>query len=100
MRRWLLLLGGQLIWAAHFGLIYAISSISVQATGETGLIARVLIVGSGLLGVIAALLVFSLAWRMRTDEPIDRFWRAVSAAGAVFGATAVSWQTLPALAPI
>ncbi len=100
MRRWLLFLGGPLIWAAHFGFIYAVSSISVQAIGETGSLARVLIVASGLAGFAAALLVLAAALRMHVDEPLDRFWRVVSGAGAVLGAIAVAWQSLPALAPI
>lgn len=100
MRRWLLLLGGPLIWATHFGLIYAITSISVQAIGETGLFARVLIVGSGVLGVSAALFVLWTALSLRREEPLDQFSRVVSGAGAVFAAIAVFWQTLPAFAPI
>ncbi|HYD74243.1 MAG TPA: hypothetical protein VEF55_13985, partial [Candidatus Binatia bacterium] len=92
--------GGPLIWAVHFGFIYAVASISVQATGETGSLARALIGVSGLIGVLAALAVLWAACRMKTEEPFDRFWRAVSAAGAVFAAIAVVWQTLPAFAPI
>jgi hypothetical protein len=100
VRRWLLLLGGPLIWATHFGLIYAISSISVQATGAIGVFARALIVGSGVLGVGAALFVLWTALGLRREEPLDQFWRLVSGAGAVFAAIAVFWQTLPAFAPI
>lgn len=100
MRRWLLLLGGPLIWAAHFSLIYLIASVSVQATGQVGLLARLLIAGSGLVGVLAALALLWAARRLRGDELLDKFWRIVSAAGAVFGAVAVFWQSLPAFAPI
>lgn len=100
MRRWLLLLGGPLIWAGHFGLIYAIASISIQASGETGMLARALVVGSTVVAVFAAIGVLLLAWRRQGEEPFDRFFRAVSAAGAVLAAIAICWQTLPVLAPI
>ncbi|HET9229937.1 MAG TPA: hypothetical protein VFO00_01535 [Vitreimonas sp.] len=100
MRRWLLFLSGPLIWAAHFSFIYAVASISVQAIGDTGLLVRMLIAGSGVAAAGAALFVLWLAWRLKVEEPLDQFWRIVSAAGAVLGAIAVVWQSLPAFAPI
>lgn len=72
----------------------------MQLVGETHLFARVLIVGSGGVAIVAALLVLRFARRMTMEEPIDQFWRAVAAAGAIFGVIAVAWQSLPAFAPI
>lgn len=100
MRRWLLLLGGPLIWAAHFGAIYAISSISVQIAGDTVAAARALIVASGALAALTAVALMLLAARSSQATMLDRFWRTVSGAGALIAAIAVVWQTLPALAPI
>lgn len=100
MWRWLLLLGGPLIWTAHFGLIYAISSISVQATGETTSLARALIIGSA---VVAELLLVSVvvgAWRLSSEGALGVFWKNVSALGALIAAIAIVWQSLPAMAPI
>jgi hypothetical protein len=100
MRRWLLLLGGPLIWAAHFLAVYAIASVSVVIAGETNFEARALIVSAGALAALAAMMLIVAAWRMPRDEPIDAFWRVVALAGATIGLVAVVWQTLPALAPI
>lgn len=88
-----------MIWTAHFGLIYAISSVSVQIAGETTMLARALIVGSGVLGVLAAAVVLLLALRL-PEEPVAAFWRNVSALGAILSAIAIVWQSLPAVAPI
>ncbi|HYD87177.1 MAG TPA: hypothetical protein VEA80_06870 [Vitreimonas sp.] len=97
MVRWLILLAGPLLWAAHFGLIYAVASISIQAVGESTPLARGLIGGSGLAFVgVLALLCLSLR---RGEDEVDRFWRSASIAGAVIGIVAILWQSLPALLP-
>ena len=100
MRRWLLLLGGPLVWAAHFNLSYAINSISFQAAHETVPLARVLIVGAGAAAVLACIFVVWAALRTNEDDEFDRFSRIVAAAGGVLGAIGIFWQSLPALAPI
>ena len=100
MGRWLLLLGGPLIWAAHFMIIYAIASVSEQIAGGAGVLARALILVAGGAGVAAALFVLAAARRFDAEDPLQRFWRMVSAAGAILAIIAMLWQTLPALAPI
>jgi hypothetical protein len=97
MRRWLFLLGGPLIWSAHFSFIYLVASISVVATGETNFLARALIIGSGIAAAAGCAVLF-VSSRDRRDE--SAFFRAVSRAGAALAGVAVIWQTLPALAPI
>lgn len=97
MLRWLLLLGGPLIWGAHFLLVYAIASISEVAAGETTLTARALIGLSGGLAATGCLGVLFLGLRHRGGEAVDAFWRTVSATGAALGFVGVLWQTLPAL---
>lgn len=95
MARWLILLAGPLLWAAHFGLIYLIASISIQAVGESTALARALIAGSGIACVgVLALLCFKLR---RGEDDVDRFWRYVSITGSLIGIVAIVWQSLPAL---
>lgn len=88
-----------MIWAAHFGLIYAISSISVQIAGETTFLARLLILGAGALGVLASVMVLFVALRLPA-EPLSVFWKNVSSLGAILAAIAIIWQSMPAIAPI
>lgn len=97
MRRWLFLLGGLLIWAAHFTFIYIVASISDLQAGEATPIARVVIGASGAAAAVAALLLLRAAIRARAGEPLETFWRSVSALGAVIALIAILWQTLPAL---
>lgn len=100
MKRWLILLGGPLIWAAHFAAIYALASLSVVTDGEATQTARAAIIA---VGVVLALAAGGLLWfasRLHGEEPLDQFWRLVSALGALIALVAIVWQTLPALAPI
>jgi cytochrome c biogenesis protein CcdA len=100
MRRWLLFLGGPLIWAAHFAVIYAIASISMVGAGETTPAARVAILVAGIVAAIAAALMLIAALRAPRNEALGAFWRNVAALGALIALVAIVWQTLPALAPI
>lgn len=97
MKRWLFLLGGPLIWAAHFLAIYATASISVQLAGGATVPARLVIALAGLLAAIAAALLAHAAWRRTSQTPFDAFERAVALAGAAIALIAIVWQTLPAL---
>lgn len=98
MGRWLLFLGGPLIWAAHFGLIYAIASLSVVAAGETTAAARVAIGASGLGAALACAVLAWRALKAGAQDELGRFMRMVGGVGAIIGLIAVIWQTLPALA--
>lgn len=100
MRRWLLFLGGPLAWALHFGLVYAINSVSVQAAGDTVLLARFAIVGAGMVGVAICALLLWFAARMPAEDALDQFWGLVATAGATVGGVAIIWQSTPALLPI
>jgi len=97
MKYWFILLAGLLLWATHFGLIYAIASISIQATGENTLLSRALIVGSGL--VFAGILVVLWLRMRRGGDEVDRFSQSLSLTGALIGIVAILWQSLPALVP-
>lgn len=100
MPRWRLLLGGPLIWAAHFTAIYATSSVSHLAVGATNTTARIVTLAATLACLGASFWVLAAALRQRQADDLSLFWRAVAAAGAALAIIAIIWQTLPALAPI
>lgn len=93
MRGWALLLGGLVVWAAHFFLVYAFASIFPGIA-----LARWLAIAATLaaLAADAAIVWLALANGPTTDE-LDR-WRArVGAAGAALSFVAVAWQGFPAI---
>ena len=97
MKHWLILLAGLLFWAAHFGLIYLIASVSIQAVGTSTPLARMLIVGSGVVCVAAlAALCFKLP---SGGDEMDQFGRSISLAGALIAMVAIIWQSVTVLAP-
>ncbi len=100
MGRWVLLLGGPLIWAGHFLAIYLTASIAEQISGDTGALARTLMLAASSAAIVAALWIIAVARRLDANAPLDRFWRLVSQAGAILAIVAVIWQSLPALAPL
>lgn len=92
MRSWLLLLGGLLVWAAHFFALYGIGEFS-----DGGVAARGAIL---LLGVVAILADGLLARRLLPLPREGDFarWRAgVALGGIMLSALAIFWQSLPAL---
>lgn len=100
MPRWRLLLGGPLIWALHFGAIYAVTSVSYVAIGATNTIARIVVVALSALCLLGCLWVGIAAFRRPQSEGLERLWRTVAISGAVLAAIAIVWQTLPVFAPI
>ena len=93
MNRWLLMLGGLLVWAAHFFALYAAASIFPGAP-TANILALIITVMA--LGANGLLLWWALGRRTAPDT-FDRWtWRlAASSAGLSF--IAVLWQGLPAL---
>ena len=100
MRHWLLLLGGPLIWTAHFLAIYIATSASHVAVGSTSGVTRIAIIALSVGAVAAALLLATHAWRRPHADAQNAFWRTISLAGALLAIIAIIWQTLPVLAPI
>ncbi len=97
MRRWALLLGGLVVWAAHFFALYGIASVWLQ--GPTAPV----LVG---VATLAALAVDGwLLWRTAPAKRAravgidreDRWIARVGFVGAALSALAVVWQGLPAL---
>lgn len=84
MRTWLALLGGMLLWAAHFFGLYLIAEF-----GGEGSFAR--LAGAALTMVCLAGAVM-LALRLRRCV---RWVRAIGYTGALLGFVAILWQALP-----
>lgn len=97
MPRWRLLLGGPLIWAFHFGVIYAATSASEVIPSFTVAVARAAVL------IVTALCLIACAWVLRSalrgphSEALTAFWRTVAATGSVLAIIAIAWQTLPAV---
>lgn len=93
MRSWALLLGGLLVWTAHFFALYGIASIFP----DTGL-ARILTGVATLIAAAGALWLLVVAWRAgRSDDDLTRWTGGLTALGAGLALIAVLWQGLPAL---
>ncbi len=98
MPAWLFLLAGPLIWAAHFGAIYAISSLSFVIAGEATLISRGMIVIAGIIAAVACVWITLRAFRRQDGGPLDTFWRGIAGFGALIALFGVALETLPAFA--
>lgn len=95
MRTWLLLLGGLIVWAVHFFLLYGIASVfpgrdiaywlSIVATVPA-------LAADGAILWVTAL----LRMRGRTDE-FGAWAVDLGAGGAAISFVAVAWQVMPAL---
>lgn len=94
MRAWALFLGGLLIWAAHFFMLYAIASLFLSA-----ITARVL-TGVATVAAIGAE-VWMLLWaraRLRNErDGLDRWMAGLALIMAGLSLVAVVWQGMPAL---
>jgi len=103
MARWAFLLGGLLVWTAHFVGVYAVASVG-DVMGEADSAGVRLVIG-GLTAACLAVDALVLAAAVRRwspvmppgDQDVVGFWRAVGGAGALLSAAAVLWQALPAL---
>ena len=95
MRVWAMLLGGLIVWTAHFFAVYGIASIFPGTS-----LARWLTIAVTLpaLAVTGWLLWLSLRQR-RSDEAdsFDRWTAGLAALGNAVGLIAVAYQGLPAI---
>lgn len=95
MRSWAFLLGGLLIWALHFFLVYGVASVFPGTA-----LARILTAAATLLCLSGALLLLWPAarhWRAADRDGLSRWMSGVAAAGAALAAVAIVFQGLPAL---
>jgi hypothetical protein len=86
MKTWAILLGGLLVWTAHFFGLYAIAEIS-----PSRLLTVLLTVLC--LGVDAFLLL--RARRLEVRDTFARWRRSVALGGVTLSLVAVCWQALP-----
>ncbi|MEJ7777265.1 MAG: hypothetical protein WKF52_07780 [Sphingomicrobium sp.] len=94
MRRWTFVLGGLLVWAAHFFLLYGFASLF---PGER--LVRTLSLAATIpaLAADAALLWFGAARRRRADcNKLERWLAGLAILGAAISIVAVMWQALAA----
>lgn len=87
MGSWLTMLGGLIVWAAHFFAVYAVGSVlpgTAAARVLTGLITLVCLTAAGLFLLRALRCPSGLA-------------RSMGAAGGGLAAIGIVWQGLPAL---
>lgn len=94
MRPWALLLGGLVIWAVQFFLLYGLASI---APGTQAARTGTLIVTTACAAANVFLLVFAVRSAARHPEEFERWLLKLSIAGTALSLVAVLWQGLPAL---
>ena len=95
MRAWLLLLGGMLVWAVHFFLLYALASLwgsAAPARIGTGLVTLACLAAN------AAILMLCVRTARSHDAQTVIGWPArLGAPVAALSLVSVAWQGLPAL---
>lgn len=99
MRAWMILLGPFLLWAVHFGGVYAIASLFAVAGDAASPTARAVVAGFSLLLLAsAAALGLFAARQARREVSESRCWMSlVGTLGAAMAALSIGWQGLPAL---
>lgn len=103
MRAWFFLLGGWLVWTAHFAGAYLIASLfdvagDASAPGSrwaVGVLTLACLVANGVLLLMALRPPPFL--RQHPDAELAGLLRSVGGLGAALSAAAVVWQGLPAL---
>lgn len=92
MAAWRSMLGGLLVWAAHFFTLYILASVF-----GTSLEARVGTAIATLMALAVAIMIFMNARRSTDADPLLRWMASIKALGAALVIVAVLWQALPAL---
>lgn len=86
------MLGGLLVWAAHFFTLYAAASIF-----ETSAAARLITAAATLAAVAGNLLLFRAVRRRASADPFADWARSLARLAIGVSMIAVLWQGLPAL---
>jgi hypothetical protein len=92
------MLGGMMVWAAHFGGVYAIASVFDVVSEADAPASRWISVawtGVCLLADVCLLLTIRRLGRRSPGDEIDGWVRSVGMLGASFSLVAVLWQGLP-----
>ncbi len=94
MHNWRNLLGGLLLWAAHFFAVYIIGSVF---PGERIAAVLVLITTFAILAVTLTLAIKALRARSDIDDGIQRWMSDLTLLGYLTGGVAIIYQGLPAV---
>lgn len=86
MRTWAILLGGLLVWTAHFFGLYAIAEIAPS---------RVLTAVLTVMCLAADILLLSWARRLDSSDAFAIWRRSIGLGGIALSLVAVCWQALP-----
>lgn len=98
MRAWLSLLGGLVLWAAHFLAAYAIASLADISPSRRQAPLNWLLAGLTLACVLAAAALAVRAWRAsRRPDLGGVFVPRLSALASTLAAIAIVWQSAPFL---
>ena len=93
MRKWLLLLGGLIVWAVHFFLLYGFGSVfpGDPLANKLSIVATIacLSANAGLLWLAATLRLSG------KGDDLDRWIIDIGGIGAALSFLAVAWQMLP-----
>lgn len=92
MLRWILLLGGLIVWTVHFFALYAVASIFLTTD-----LARALTLLITVLVLLANAGLATLTLRIIPQQDQDRWISAVSLWGLGLGTIAIFWQGAVAL---
>lgn len=94
MRAWLLLLGGLIVWTAHFFASYGIASLWPGSSLAKWLVGLVTLLALA----VGCLLLWRSAVRLRTTaDDVQRWSLKLSMLGYALSVVAVGYQGLPAL---
>jgi hypothetical protein len=94
VRKWGLLLGGLLVWAAQFFLLYGIVSIFPGT-----MLARILAIAVTIAALAACGWIIFYAWKIMHSAPdeVDRWIARSGFAVALISLVSIIWQGLPAV---
>jgi len=92
MAAWRGMLGGLLVWAAHFFTLYILASVF-----GTSAEARIGTAVATVMALAAAIILLRNARRSTEADPLFRWMASIKALGAALVIVAVIWQALPAL---
>lgn len=99
MGRWAFMMGGLIVWTAHFFGVYALASLGDVVSAADAPVWRAAVAGfSGFCLVLALALAAHAGLRLRRarNEADTRFAPEVATVGAGLSAVAILWQALPA----
>lgn len=93
MRSWLLLLGGLIVWAAHFFILYGIGEFAGSGAG-----ARAAILAATAIALVSLALLVTRIPRQPSATGFEPWRRSLALGGASLGGLGVVWQALVLIA--